>query len=218
MSDREHRGIAVMRGVAANDNSGSGTGAGGGAEAQIASAVARLAWLIGRRIACEGWKIAGAYKDSAISGDSMILRPGIQALLEDARRGLFEILVAEALDRVSRDQADGVQFSYDERPFQDRILSRPPRHRQGDPGAAPPSRRQRADIDRELSFFRKHRHRMRYHALKQQGICSGIVEAANKILVTQRMKRSGMRWRIVGGQSPSAPCSKPAASRARGRP
>ena len=54
----------------------------------------------------EGWKIAGAYKDSAISGDSMILRPGIQALLENARRGLFEIVAAEALDRVSRDQAD----------------------------------------------------------------------------------------------------------------
>ena len=58
------------------------------------------------RAAREDWKIAGAYKDSAISGDSMILRPGIQALLEDARRGMFEILVAEALDRVSRDQAD----------------------------------------------------------------------------------------------------------------
>ena len=51
------------------------------------------------RAAREGWKIAGAYKDSAISGDSMILRPGIQALLEDARRGLFEVVVAEALDR-----------------------------------------------------------------------------------------------------------------------
>ena len=54
----------------------------------------------------EGWKIAGTYRDSAISGDSVILRPGVQALLEDARRGLFEIVVAEALDRVSRDQAD----------------------------------------------------------------------------------------------------------------
>ena len=54
----------------------------------------------------EGWKIAGAYKDSAVSGASMILRPGIQALLDDARRGMFEIVVAEALDRVSRDQAD----------------------------------------------------------------------------------------------------------------
>ena len=54
----------------------------------------------------EGWKIAGAYRDAAISGDSVILRPGIQGLLEDARRGLFEVVVAEALDRVSRDQAD----------------------------------------------------------------------------------------------------------------
>ena len=36
----------------------------------------------------------------------MILRPGIQGLLEDARRSLSEVVVAEALDRVSRDQAD----------------------------------------------------------------------------------------------------------------
>jgi len=54
----------------------------------------------------EGWKVVGTYKDSAISGDSVILRPGVQALLEDARRGAFEIVVAEALDRISRDQAD----------------------------------------------------------------------------------------------------------------
>ena len=43
----------------------------------------------------EGWTIACAYKDSAVSGDSVILRPGVQALLEDARRGLFEVVVAE---------------------------------------------------------------------------------------------------------------------------
>ena len=43
---------------------------------------------------------------------------------------------------------------------------------------------------------------MRYHALKEEGIAigSGVVEAANKTLVTQRM-RSGMRWRIAGGQA-----------------
>ena len=43
---------------------------------------------------------------------------------------------------------------------------------------------------------------MRYHALKEEGIAigSGVVEAANKTLVTQRMKRSG-GWRIVGGQA-----------------
>ena len=58
----------------------------------------------------------------------------------------------------------------------------------------------RAEIERELAFFRKHRQRMRYHALKAEGVAigSGVVEAANKTLVTQRMKRSGMRWRIAG--------------------
>ena len=68
-----------------------------------------------------------------------------------------------------------------------------------DAAAAP----DRAETEREIAFFRKHRHRMRYHALKEEGIAigSGVVEAANKTLVTQRMKRSGMRWRIVGGQA-----------------
>ena len=48
----------------------------------------------------------------------------------------------------------------------------------------------RAEIERELAFFRKHRQRMRYHALKAEGVAigSGVVEAANKTLVTQRMK------------------------------
>ena len=54
----------------------------------------------------EGWTISGCYRDAAISGDSVILRPGVQALLEDARRGKFDVVVAEALDRVSRNQAD----------------------------------------------------------------------------------------------------------------
>ena len=32
-------------------------------------------------------------------------------------------------------------------------------------------------------------------------IGSGVVEAACKTLVTQRLKRSGMRWRHAGGQA-----------------
>jgi site-specific DNA recombinase len=54
----------------------------------------------------EGWRIFGTYKDPAISGASVILRPGVQSLLEDARAGQFDIVLAEALDRISRDQAD----------------------------------------------------------------------------------------------------------------
>lgn len=36
----------------------------------------------------------------------MILRLGIQTLLKDGQRGKFNLVLAEALDRVSRDQAD----------------------------------------------------------------------------------------------------------------
>jgi DNA invertase Pin-like site-specific DNA recombinase len=54
----------------------------------------------------EGWQVAGSYQDAAISGSSTILRHGIQQVVRDAQRGLFTVVVAEALDRISRDQAD----------------------------------------------------------------------------------------------------------------
>ena len=57
------------------------------------------------RIEVEGWRLAGTYTDHAISGASR-LRPGYQKLLEDARAHTFDIVIAEALDRLSRDQED----------------------------------------------------------------------------------------------------------------
>ena len=61
--------------------------------------------LCRERIEQEGWEYLHAYTDRAVSGASA-LRPAYQALLEDARRGEFDIVVAEALDRLSRDQED----------------------------------------------------------------------------------------------------------------
>ena len=52
-----------------------------------------------------GWQFSMTYTDRAISGASPF-RVGYQKLLEDARSGAFEVVVAEALDRLSRDQAD----------------------------------------------------------------------------------------------------------------
>ncbi len=45
------------------------------------------------------------YSDRAISGASMI-RAGIQELLADAQAGRFDMVLSEALDRLSRDQED----------------------------------------------------------------------------------------------------------------
>ena len=55
------------------------------------------------------WHIAGAYTDAGISGASL-QRSGIQALLQDAMQGKFDIVLAEAMDRLSRDQEDIAGF------------------------------------------------------------------------------------------------------------
>jgi hypothetical protein len=61
----------------------------------------------------------------------------------------------------------------------------------------------RQAIHTALAYLREHRHRMRYSDLRAQNlpIGSGVVEAACKTLVSQRLKRSGMRWRTAGGQA-----------------
>lgn len=59
--------------------------------------------LCKERIQREGWHLSFTYVDKAMSGASH-LRPGYQRLLNDARQGQFDVVVSEALDRLSRDQ------------------------------------------------------------------------------------------------------------------
>ena len=58
-------------------------------------------------------------------------------------------------------------------------------------------------LHKAVAYLREHRHRMPYARLRVQQlpIGSGVVEAACKTLVSQRLKRSGMRWREAGGQA-----------------
>ena len=70
MPENEDRGIALMRGVAANDNPGSGAGAGGGAEARFDAVVVTLARLIGRRIAREELDRLDAANDNVPGKDA----------------------------------------------------------------------------------------------------------------------------------------------------
>lgn len=61
--------------------------------------------LCSEKARAENWEIINCYTDAGISGASLI-RPGIQSLLSAAIRGEFDILLTEALDRLSRDQED----------------------------------------------------------------------------------------------------------------
>jgi site-specific DNA recombinase len=62
--------------------------------------------LCRERVANEGGTAIETYTDYAISGDSLKNRPGIRALLSDAKSFKFDCVIAEALDRISRDQED----------------------------------------------------------------------------------------------------------------
>jgi hypothetical protein len=68
-------------------------------------------------------------------------------------------------------------------------------------GRATGSRRKR--IGAALTYFRNQRERMHYAAYQRQHlpIASGVMEAACKTLVTQRLKGSGMAWTMAGGQA-----------------
>jgi site-specific DNA recombinase len=52
------------------------------------------------------FSVVATYEDAAISGSTIINRPGIQRLLEDATAGRFDLIITESIDRLSRGQAD----------------------------------------------------------------------------------------------------------------
>jgi site-specific DNA recombinase len=74
-------------------------------ESQSASSIDDQIRLCKERLGSEGWTLVQVFRDAAVSGASA-LRPGYQALLEGAREAAFDVVVAEALDRLSRDQED----------------------------------------------------------------------------------------------------------------
>jgi site-specific DNA recombinase len=57
----------------------------------------------------QGWAIVAHYEDRALSGASRF-RPGYQRLLADLSSGRFEVVLVEALDRLSRKLADIAEF------------------------------------------------------------------------------------------------------------
>ena len=74
-------------------------------ELQSAASVEDQIRICREHIERAGWSYLTAYFDRGMSGASRF-RPGYQKLIEDAREGLFDVVVAEALDRLSRDQED----------------------------------------------------------------------------------------------------------------
>jgi site-specific DNA recombinase len=66
-------------------------------------------------VANNGWSVAGEFSDAAISGVTLE-RPGFRALVKAALDGQFQVIVSEALDRLSRNLSDIARF-YEELSF-----------------------------------------------------------------------------------------------------
>src|SRR5580692_8023281 len=74
-------------------------------ENQSASSIADQIEVCSRYISKNSWTAVTTYSDAAMSGASRF-RPGYQQLLADLDRGLFDVVVVEALDRLGRKLAD----------------------------------------------------------------------------------------------------------------
>jgi site-specific DNA recombinase len=66
----------------------------------------------------QGWAVVAVYADHAVSGTSVHGRPEYARLRVDAERSRFEIILAEDLDRFSRNQADAARL-YEEMTFRE---------------------------------------------------------------------------------------------------
>jgi len=76
---------------------------------QSASSIDDQVRLCREHIERDGHEMVQVYNDRAVSG-ATLMRPGIQSLMHDASRGKFDLIYAEALDRISRDQEDAADF------------------------------------------------------------------------------------------------------------
>lgn len=54
----------------------------------------------------QGIEVIAAYQDKAKSGSSILGREGLHDLIHAANKGLFDVVIVEALDRLSRDMED----------------------------------------------------------------------------------------------------------------
>jgi hypothetical protein len=67
----------------------------------------------------------------------------------------------------------------------------------------PSTAEQQGILDGERAYFQKNKERMRYEDFRKQALFvgSGVVEAACRTVIGQRLKQSGMHWTVKGANS-----------------
>src|SRR5262245_25200817 len=76
---------------------------------QRAASIEDQILVCNERLVRDQWTLIKTYTDRGMSGANH-LRPSYQKLIEDAHKGEFDVVLAEALDRISRDQEHVAAF------------------------------------------------------------------------------------------------------------
>ena len=68
---------------------------------------------------------------------------------------------------------------------------------------SPSTEEEKEALEREIGYFEKNKHRMRYNDFRKQGLFvgSGVVEAGCRTVIGQRLKQSGMHWTVRGANN-----------------
>jgi len=68
---------------------------------------------------------------------------------------------------------------------------------------SPCTEEEKESLEREIGYFEKNKHRMRYNDFRKQGLFvgSGVVEAGCRTVIGQRLKQSGMHWTVRGANN-----------------
>ena len=63
--------------------------------------------------------------------------------------------------------------------------------------------KKREEIEKTVTYFRNHKHQMDYYRYKKENwpIGSGVIEAACKVIIKQRLCNSGMKWSDNGART-----------------
>lgn len=61
---------------------------------------------IAQFVKMKGWQLIRRYEDRGLSGAKADTRPGFMAMIEDARRGMFQGVVFSRLSRFARSASD----------------------------------------------------------------------------------------------------------------
>lgn len=80
-------------------------------ELQLTSIVNQVAYFEKCINNCEKWKLVGGYVDEGISGKDVVKRENFLRMIEDGKRGSFDLVLTKSVSRFARNTIDSIKYT-----------------------------------------------------------------------------------------------------------